>query len=208
MNKKSLYILLTALMALTACEQSAKGPLPKIGNKEVIGTDTIYHTIPDFSFINQEGATITNKDLSNHIYVSDFFFTNCPSICPLVKKQMLRIYDKYKNEPMVKLVSHTIDPVRDTQEKLKKYATALGADSEKWLFLTGDKEALYDIADAYFVPALEDPDAPGGFDHSGKIILVDKNRHVRAFGEGTEPDDVTELLKDIDRLIAEYASDN
>ncbi len=203
MNKTFTWTLLIFL-ALSACEQAPKGPLPKIGHKELVGTDTVYHTIPDFSFISQEGTTITQKELASHIYVSDFFFTNCPSICPLVKKQMLRIYDKYENQPLVKLVSHTIDPVRDTQEKLKKYADALGVDSDKWLFLTGDKEALYDIADQYFVPAMEDPEAPGGFDHSGKIMLVDKNRHIRSFGEGTEPDDITQLLKDIDRLIAEY----
>ncbi len=200
---KVIYFSLFVLI-LTACEQTPKGPLPKIGHKELVGTDTVYHTIPDFSFINQEGVTITQKELANHIYVSDFFFTNCPSICPLVKKQMLRIYDKYENQPLVKLVSHTIDPVRDTPEKLNKYAAALDVDSDKWLFLTGDKEALYDIADEYFVPAMEDPGAPGGFDHSGKIMLVDKNRHIRSFGEGTEPEDITKLLKDIDRLIAEY----
>jgi protein SCO1/2 len=117
---------------------------------------------------------------------------------------MLRIYDKYEKNPKIKLVSHTIDPKRDTAEKLKSYASDLGVNTDKWMFLTGDKDALLDIANEYFVAALEDPEAPGGFDHSGKIILVDTERHVRSFGEGTDAEDVDRLMKDIDKLLREY----
>ncbi|MGA0283724.1 MAG: SCO family protein [Saprospiraceae bacterium] len=192
---------------VVACEsKSSDKPLPIIGRLEIVDGDTIHHTIPDFEFINQDSQLVTNQELTEYIYISDFFFTSCPSICPIVKKQMLRIYDKYKSNSMVKLVSHTIDPKRDTADKLKRYAADLGVDTDKWVFLTGDKESLLDIADAYFVAAYEDPDAPGGFDHSGKIILVDTKRQVRSFAEGTDPEDVDRFLKDIDKLLHEYDS--
>lgn len=192
---------------VVACEsKSSDKPLPIIGRLEIVDGDTIHHTIPDFEFINQDSQLVTNQELTEYIYISDFFFTSCPSICPIVKKQMLRIYDKYKSNSMVKLVSHTIDPKRDTADKLKRYAADLGVDTDKWVFLTGDKESLLDIADAYFVAAYEDPDAPGGFDHSGKIILVDTKRQVRSFAEGTDPEDVDRFLKDIDKLLREYDS--
>ena len=192
---------------VVACEsKSSDKPLPIIGRLEIVDGDTIHHTITDFEFINQDSQLVTNQELTEYIYISDFFFTSCPSICPIVKKQMLRIYDKYKSNSMVKLVSHTIDPKRDTADKLKRYAADLGVDTDKWVFLTGDKESLLDIADAYFVAAYEDPDAPGGFDHSGKIILVDTKRHVRSFAEGTDPKDVDRFLKDIDKLLREYDS--
>lgn len=203
---KLICSLVICLFFLTNCKEEPQGPLEILGNKEVVDGKTIYHSIPDFEFINQDGESINNKNLENHLYLTDFFFTNCPSICPIVKKQMLRIYDKYEDTGIIKIVSHTMDPKRDTPEKLKKYAFNLGVNTSKWMFLTGNKDELLGIAGDYFIAAYEDADAPGGFDHSGKIILVDKNRHIRAFAEGTDPDDVTQLLKDIDRLIEEYAA--
>ncbi len=201
---KNILLGFIIICSIWACQEVPSEPLPILGRQEINGQDTIFHHIPDFSFTNQDGQTVVNEDLDNYLYLSDFFFTNCPSICPIVKKQMLRIYDKYENEPLIKLVSHTIDPKRDTVEKLKKYAEGLSVNTDKWMFLTGDKEELLDIAEDYFVAAYEDADAPGGFDHSGKIILVDKKRHIRAFAEGTDPEDVTQLLKDIDLLLLEY----
>ncbi|MGA0231556.1 MAG: SCO family protein [Saprospiraceae bacterium] len=207
MQIRIIGIIAVIVFFVVACEsKSSDKPLPIIGRLEIVDGDTIHHTIPDFEFINQDSQLVTNQELTEYIYISDFFFTSCPSICPIVKKQMLRIYDKYKSNSMVKLVSHTIDPKRDTADKLKRYAADLGVDTDKWVFLTGDKESLLDIADAYFVAAYEDPDAPGGFDHSGKIILVDTKRQVRSFAEGTNPEDVDRFLKDIDKLLHEYDS--
>lgn len=203
MNKLFLFLILIVI----SCSQNTSGPLPILGEKEVVNGDTIYHEIPDYSFLNQDSILIIPDSLKPYIYLSDFFFTSCPSICPIVKKQMLRIYDKYKDNDRIRLVSHTIDPKRDTPSKLKKYASDLKVDDQKWLFLTGNKEELLDMADEYFVTAYEDPDAPGGFDHSGLILLVDTDRHIRAFAQGTDPDDVTELLGDIDKLLDEYQTD-
>ncbi len=196
--------MLLILLSMCSC-QTDSSPLPILGRHDISETDTVYHRIPDFKFINQDSNYVTNSDLKDNIYISDFFFMSCPSICPIVKKQMLRVYDKYKDNDRVKLVSHTIDPKRDTPEKLKKYAQKLNIDDSVWMFLTGEKGEILDIADDYFVAAFEDPDAPGGFDHSGKMILTDTKRHIRAFAEGTDPEDVDQFLIDIDKLLVEYA---
>ena len=203
------YSLLISLVAttiwLSSCKDNDTTPLPILGRPTIVNGDTIPHTIPSFNFTNQNKEAITNKDLQPYLYISDFFFMSCPTICPKVKKQMLRIYKKYESNPQIKLVSHTLDPKRDTPERLKMYAENLDVDHQKWYFLHGDKNDIFDIADDYFVAAFEDPDAPGGLDHSGKIILVDKSGHVRGFAEGTEPDEVTDFFSDIDKLLKEYA---
>ncbi len=197
-------ITLLAFFLFVGCSEKKPSKLPIIGYPKIVNGDTIQHTIPDFSFVNQDSQKVDNQFLSDNIYIADFFFTSCPSICPKVKKQMLRIHDEYKNEDLLKLVSYTLDPKRDNVEILKMYSSNLGVDSDKWHFLTGDKGEIFDLADDYFVVAKEDPEAPGGFDHSGKILLVDKDRHVRAFAEGTDPEDVTEFISEIAVLIDEY----
>lgn len=175
-----------------------------MGNQEVVDGKPKHHVVRDFSYINQDSIIVTNDSLSNQIYVTDFFFTSCPSICPKVMKQMLRIHEAFKGDHRVKLVSFTIDPKRDTPEKLKLYAQNIGADTRYWHFLHGDKDETLDLADDFFIAALEDPDAPGGFDHSGKIVLVDKEGHVRSFAEGTDPDDIPGLIEDIKILLQSY----
>lgn len=194
---------ITIIIAFSSCQQESQ-PLPKYGFSDVVDGDTLHHKIPDFEFVNQENKLVDNESLSDFIYVSDFFFRNCPTICPKVKKQMLKIYDKYEDDPMVKFVSHTIDPKRDTVEALKVYAEKLGVDHDKWFFLTGDKDEIYDIADDYFNIAIEDSSVPGGFDHSGKIILTDKEGHIRAFCEGTDPESIPQFIKDVSTLLDEY----
>ena len=189
--------ILLLFLAIQACKEE---PLPILGNPG--------HEIPDFSFVDQDSTVITNSTLEDKVYISDFFFINCPSICPKVKKQMLRIYEKYEDEEDLVLVSHTIDPKRDTVEALRTFASNLEVNSDRWHFVTGAKDELFDIADDYFVAAYEDPEAPGGFDHSGKLILVDKNRKIRAFCEGTEAESVTGFFNDIDRLLDEHKKEN
>jgi len=201
--KNFFYLSIICVLGLCSCLKDSS-PLPILGQHDINGSDTLFHSIPDFKFVNQDSVYVTNVDLEEYIYISDFFFMSCPSICPIVKKQMLRVYEKYKNNDRVKLVSHTIDPKRDTPEKLKKYAEKLNIDVNKWMFLTGEKGEILDIADDYFVAAFEDADTPGGFDHSGKMILTDTKRHIRAFAEGTDPEDVDQLLIDIDKLLSEY----
>jgi len=197
------YLTLFVLLGIfISCKDQQ--PLPILGRSYVEDGVTIQHTIPDFSLLNQDSVYVTNANLENHLYISDFFFMSCPTICPRVKKQMLRLYDKFEKEDQIKFVSHSIDGKRDTPSALKLYAKNLGVDTDKWMFLTGNRGDVIDIADDYFVAAFEDADAPGGFDHSGKIILVDKNRHVRAFCEGTDPEDVDDFFSDVETLLDEY----
>jgi len=199
MKKLSLFLV---LLSFLSCKDNQ--PLPILGRTIVEDGVTIQHQIPDFALRNQDSTIVTNADLANHLYISDFFFMSCPTICPRVKKQMLRLYDEYKTNDEIKFVSHSVDGERDTPAALNTYAKNLGVDTKQWMFLTGERGAVIDIADDYFVAAFEDADAPGGYDHSGKIILVDKDRHVRAFCEGTDPDDVTDFFNDVEKLLDEY----
>lgn len=199
------YLLCIALFcaALAACEPTPRR-LPILGERDVSpGGDTIYRTVPDFAFIDQDSQQVTNATFAGKLYVVDFFFTHCPTICPKVKAQAKRIYDQYADDPRLLLLSHSIDVKNDTVGQLRRYAQKLGIASAKWHLVTGDHDAIYGIADDYFSVATEDPDAPGGFDHSGRLILVDQDRRVRSFCDGTDPEKVTKFMKDIDALLAE-----
>lgn len=202
MTSRILCIAIVLLFALS-CTDNSK-PLPILGQIEVVNGDTIRHVIPDFRFMDQDSQWITNASFQDKIYVSDFFFTSCPSICPKVKKQMLRMYDEYKDDDRIAFISHSIDTKRDSVPRLKLYATNLGVESSMWHFVTGDKDKIFNIADDYFVAAMEDSGAPGGFDHSGRLILVDKNRHIRSFCEGTIEEEVNGFMKDIEKLLETY----
>ena len=161
------------------------------------------HTISDFEFMDQDSNIINNATFNDKIYVVDFFFTHCPTICPKVKQQMLRIYEKYENDDRVVLLSHTIDTPRDTVPRLKVYANRLEVKTDKWHFVTGDKDKIYEMAKEYFITAREDEDAPGGYDHSGSLIVVDKNRHVRTFCNGLNEEEVSRMMNDMDKLLDE-----
>lgn len=194
-----------ALLA-TACEPPQPDTLPILGERDFVNGDTVYHSIPDFAFINQDSELVTNETFAGKVYVADFFFIHCPTICPKTAREMKKIHDHFIDDDRVMLLAHSIDPARDTVGALKRYARNLNANTEKWHFVTGDKDAIYEIADDYFSIAMEDPEAPGGFDHSGRLILVDKNRHVRSFCNGTDPKDVDRFIKDIERLLeTEYS---
>ena len=177
--------------------------LPILGNIDTAGGDTIFHTIPDIALMDQDSQLFKLASLENKLILADFFFTSCPSICPKVKKQMLRLYERYKADDRVMLLSHTIDQRHDSVTVLKRYAHNLGVDTDKWKFVTGEKDSIFHLADQYFVSVVEDPSAPMGFDHSGRIILVDKKQHVRGFCEGTDPESVTAFFETVDKLLTE-----
>ncbi len=178
--------------------------LPILGNTIYEESDTIYHTIGNFSLVNQDSAVVTPATYSGQITISDFFFTTCPTICPKMKAQMLRVYETIKDDKDVTLVSYTIDPQHDSVAVLNRFAQNLGVKSSHWQFLTGEKDSIYALAETYLVMADEDPGAPGGFVHSGAFLLVDKERRVRGFYDGTMPDQVDLLINDIDLLRKEY----
>ncbi len=214
-----LLFFLVAILIFQDCTQSAKDErLPLLGRREVITktedgksiVDTVYHTVSDFAFVDQDSALVTNETFDGKIYIADFFFTTCPSICPAMHTQMLRIHEKFKDEDQLAMLSYSIDPVHDSVAVLKDYAERLGiADVEKWHFVTGDKDKIYDLGEnGYMVVAGEDPKAPGGYVHSGALILVDKDRHIRGFYDGTKPEKVDQLLIDIPKLLKEYEGNN
>lgn len=183
--------------------------LPILGRSEIVETetesgttyDTVYHTITDFAFVDQDSNMVTNETFANQVYVADFFFTSCPTICPVMKQQMLRVYEVYKDNPKVGILSHSIDPEYDTVALLHEFAERLGVTSDKWHFVTGDKEDIYEIGEkSYMVVANEDESAPGGFIHSGAFLLVDQKRRIRGVYDGTVPEQVDILINDIKRL--------
>jgi len=168
-------------------------------------TDTTYHTVKDFSFINQDGKVVSQKDLDGSVYVADFFFTTCHSICPVMSSQMERIYTKFKGNPEVKFLSHTVDPEIDTVEQLRSYALTHNADSKQWIFVTGEKKQLYDIArTGYFLDAQEGDGGPDDFIHTQNFALIDKDKRIRGYYNGIDSSDVDQLIKDIDLLLKEY----
>ena len=193
---------LICLLLFVAC-QDKPNKLPILGNKDEIDGKTVYHEIPDFAFVNQDSATVTNATFAGKAYISDHFFISCPTICPKLSKSMLRIHDKFKDNRDLLLLSHSIDTKYDTIPRLKKYATSLGVTSDKWHFVTGNKQEIFDIAEDYFNIALDDSDAPGGYNHSGRLILIDENRRIRAFCDGTDPKAVDEFMEDIETLLQE-----
>lgn len=200
----SVLIIVVALLAASCSGGNKEKPLPIYGERDIVGSDTIYHTIADFSFVDQDSAVVTHKTFENKIYVADFFFTSCRTICPKMKTQMLRVYDSIENDPDILLISHTIDPEYDTVGLLHDFADRLGVKSDKWHFVTGDKEQIYNLAQtSYFATAMEDKSEPDGFIHSGAFLLIDKHRRIRGKYDGTEEKEVNRLLKDIRKLKAE-----
>ena len=197
-------------MVWSSCTQNeqSKSVLPIYGQREPVTktvngktvTDTVYQTIPDFNFVNQYGKQITRKSLDGSIYVADFFFTSCPSICPIMHRNMLDVYNEFKSSGNVKILSHSIDPGHDSIPVLKSYADKLGITGNNWWLLQGNKEATYKLAESYLVAVKEDKAAPGGFVHAGYFILVDKQKRIRGTYDGTNAEEVKKLIADIKTL--------
>jgi len=175
--------------------------------------------VPDFTFLNQDSLIISNEDYSKKVYVAEFFFTSCPSICPIMNKNMKRIEERFGDRIDFGIASFTIDPERDTPSVLKTYAEDYGVFSQNWHFLTGEKEALYTLAKKGFnIFAEVNPKVAGGFEHQGYFALIDKNGFIRSrsdqFGnpivyymgidqEEVDVQEVDLLMEDIEKLLKE-----
>lgn len=181
--------------------------LPVIGEKKLAGTDgkdTLYHTVQPFSFINQYHDTVSEKTIENKIYVADFFFATCQSICPKMSSQLVHVQNAFKNDNNVLILSHTVNPSNDTVEVLNGYAQTYGAIKNKWHLLTGNKKTIYDMARySYLVNALEDDGSAEGFLHSELFILVDAQKRIRGMYDGTDSVAVVKLISDIKLLKQE-----
>ncbi|MDX1315306.1 MAG: SCO family protein [Eudoraea sp.] len=164
-----------------------------------------YHTIGDFSLVNQNGDTITQEDYRDKIYVADFFFTTCPTICPIMTKNMADIQQEILEDDEVLLLSHSVTPEIDSVAQLKKYAREKGVDDSKWNLVTGDKKQIYELARKSYLAVKTDGDG-GPYDmiHTENFILVDKERRIRGTYDGTNPEEIQELLEDLKILKASY----
>lgn len=167
-----------------------------------------YHSIPDYKLVNQLGDTVTEKSLQGKIYVTDFFFTTCPGICPKMTTNMQLIQEAFQDDNDVMLVSHSVTPEYDSPDILRNYAEAKGIDANKWLLLTGDRETIYGLGRRfYFVEedqGLERTDEE--FLHTENFVLIDKNKHIRGIYNGLNKVSVSQLIDDIKTLKMEYAS--
>ena len=199
------------LVLIYACKFSGNKVLPILGERSTVtrvvdgktSIDTIYKTIPAFKYINQYGDSISNKNLDGNIYVADFFFTTCPSICPVMARNMLNVYNTYKSAGDVKILSYTIDPQHDSVPVLKKYADKLNVTGNMWWFLQGRKDQTYMLGKSYLVSIAEKNPA-GEYIHDGYFILVDKQKRIRGMYMGTKAEEVAKLIEDIKYLKAEY----
>ncbi|MCB0459617.1 MAG: SCO family protein [Flavobacteriaceae bacterium] len=191
--------------------------LPKILNK--LSSDDLikFEKVPDFEFTNQDNEPISNKTYEGKVYVLEFFFASCPTICPKMHQSLLKVQDEFYGNPNFGIVSITIDPKRDTPERLKKYAQDHNATLKNWHFLTGDIDSIYKLANEGFkLYAGENEEAEGGFEHSGLFALIDKDGYIRSrtvktgenenpikFYDGLDASQVQMLKEDIQKLLDE-----
>jgi len=176
---------------------------PKLVDESVQGV-TKLHRVGSFSLTNQEGKTITEKNYEGKIYVADFFFVTCPTICPKMTKQMERVVDKFKSNNDILFLSHTVMPEHDSVPVLKEYATKHKINSDKWNLVTGDKKQIYDLArKTYFAAITEGDGGVDDFIHTENFVLIDKEKRIRGFYDGTSENDVDRLINDINTLLSE-----
>lgn len=182
---------------------------PNMVNPELVDStlhDTKkYHTIADFQLVNQNGLTITQKEYEDKIYIADFFFTTCPSICPIMTKNMAEIQGSILDDDDILLLSHSVTPQIDSVAQLKKYAKEKGVIDTKWNLVTGDKKQIYELARKSYLAVKSDGDG-GPYDmiHTENFILVDKEKRIRGFYDGTNRSEIKKLLKDLEILKQSY----
>jgi protein SCO1 len=212
-NHYNLPYLIPRIDSTTGNVMMRKNPNPKWNQPEM---DTVFHTIPDWKLTDENGKDFAGSSLKGKIYVADFFFTRCGSICPKMSAELTRVQDVFSQEDAVQLASFSVDPTHDTPEVLREYAKKYDAKSGKWHFLTGTKMQIYPLAvKGYYVPvadaseydkAVKTPDET--FIHSERLILVDKEGHIRGFYDGTNKKDVDKLILEIRVLLKIYETSN
>ena len=166
-----------------------------------------YHSIADFKLVNQNGDTITQNTYAGKIYVADFFFTTCPSICPVMTANLAEVQDEFKDDNEVLLLSHSVTPEIDSVAQLKKYAIEKGVIDQKWNLVTGDKKQIYELARKSYLAVMDDGDG-GAYDmiHTENFMLIDKERRIRGYYDGTNKEEVEKLIRDIEILKSTYSN--
>lgn len=213
-NFKNIIHFASLIYILISFASCSNNKLPIYGEREAKITkdangkehvDTIYQTIPSFAFLNQDSTLVTQDNFKNKVYIADFFFTSCSTICPIMHRNMKDIFDEYNDNPEVMFLSHTIDFKHDKPSILKKYAKKLGVDGKKWQFVWGNKEDVYRIAEKNYLTVVEeDSTATDGYIHQGWLVLIDKEKRIRGAYDGTKAEQVAQLKKDLPILLAEY----
>lgn len=195
-----------ALYMLTGCRPEApKLLLPVFGEKKVVNNDTVYHSISKFSLTNQYGETVTDQTVKGKMYVANFFFATCQSICPAMSTNLKDVQAAFAEDDSLLLLSHSVNPLHDTVEVLNAYGNTYGAQKNKWHLLTGDKKQIYELAKtSYLVNAIEDDGTPEGFLHSELLLLVDSKGRMRGMYDGTDKVQVQRLIEDIILLKKEH----
>ena len=203
----SIFSIVTLFLFYSALKPSKTLPIynPADVNPELVDSTvqyvSKYHTIADFSFTNQNGKIVTQKDYEGKIYVADFFFTTCGSICPKMTTNLVDVQKAIKNNPKVMLISHTVFPETDSVPALKAYAQKYGVIDAKWNLVTGDKKDIYTMArKSYLAVKMGKPEELFDMVHTENFVLVDQKRRVRGFYDGTKKEDVERLINDIDWL--------
>ncbi|MGN7785967.1 SCO family protein [Niabella sp. 22666] len=201
---KRVFLFYWAVMvALCSCGNEQER-LPVLGEATMVNGKPVYPRIADFDFVNQDGHHITNASFKDNIYIADFIFLSCPTICPVMTRELKKVYDAYQTDDRVSFISHTIDPERDTIPRLKAYTETLDVSAPKWNFVTGNQDSIMKLAEkSYYSAANADSTAPGGLVHSGGFLLIDKNRNIRGVYNSLEPKETDRLIADIKRLLRE-----
>jgi protein SCO1/2 len=202
MRRKLLFYVLFFVVLVTGFYVALTQVIPGFGKSKL----PVLSYIQPFRFINQDGHPLTERDLDGKVYVAEYFFTTCQSICPIMNTNMRQIYNTYKNEPGFVILSHTCDPATDSAARLKKYADSLQVNTARWWFVTGRKDSLYNAARNSYL--LDDPknnlqNIEEQFLHTQFFALVDKNGRVRKIYDGLKKEELAELKKDIDELLKE-----
>jgi len=214
MFKGKTYVLLlvfpaifTAWYFLSRNERKPVRSLPYFGPKHAVSSsDTAYHTVPVFYFTDQYGNKVTEATVKGKVYVTDFFFTTCQSICPVMSTQLERVYTRFTERGDFLILSHTVDPETDSVSRLLEYAKLHKVKDDKWLFVTGEKKHLYDLARrGYLLNAEQGNGGEEDFIHTQNFALVDKQRRIRGFYDGTDSLEVNRLIIDLEILFEEYA---
>jgi protein SCO1/2 len=172
----------------------------RVGGKDV--PDTLYHTLPDFQLTDQHGEPVSLKSFDKKIFVANFFYTRCPTVCRRMNENMNQLAASYTKNKMVYFVSITVDPQHDSAEALKSYADSFKPLSPKWMFLTGDTSTIYNLArNGFLVNALQP--GPDDFYYSDKLILIDQDKRIRGYYSGAATDEVSRLNDEIKVLVSE-----
>lgn len=203
-------LLISILVSLNSCNTKRK-QLPILGQHDYVNkteggvtiTDTVFYEVPDFSFLGHRSVEVNKKTIQGKVTLVDFFFTTCPTICPVMSRNMKKISEEFIDENGFALLSFSIDAIHDSVPVLNKYASKLNVENSNWHFMVCEKKKTFELAKGFMISAAEDKNAPGGLIHSGAFILIDGQHRIRAYYDGTKDKDVDKAIADIKSLLDE-----